>query len=358
MQQISPQKSDIMVFAGAGASAGLDIPTTPQFISLLKNRWEGMNTLIQRCLKYIQSVKPNEHVKTIDSEVLRDWLISLRDTAEDLEIILENQPFDTSLQSNTVVHKLVSTIITELDLIIRETYSDVDPMNAHEHYAPLLDILSKYTNFIPFFTTNYDLVLESMEAASDSYWNVERGIGRSGVKFILNQNRFGSISENQKTLHLFKLHGSTDWWKNNQTGGIEYFQFGNTPSNIENYMDLLIYPTREKFEKVNDEPFSFFYNMLASYLNLKGMKLCIVIGYSFRDKKINELFIPAIESGLRLVVIDNRANHEDLNEQLNISDIESKIRIVKLGFGKWNDTKVRNLSVALTSELSKLQNIP
>jgi len=358
MKQVNPQNSMIVVFTGAGASATLGKPTTPEFISMLKNRWKGTNTLISRCRNYLVSNGLIEEKQGIDSEILRDWLLKLRDTAEDLEILLENQPYDTGLQGTKVMHKFISTIITEFDSIIRSTYGDIPPQQAYNQYSHLLNTISHHNiHFIPFFTTNYDLVLESMEDHPDSDWTVERGIRIKGIKVTLDEQRFAKVYQNQKTLHLFKLHGSTDWWKNNQTGEIEYFQFGHTPQDTNEYRDLLIYPTREKFEQVKDEPFSFFYNMLESYLTHDKMRLCIVIGYSFRDKKINELFKPSLERGLRFLVIDNGMRYDNLAERLEISDIQDRVRILNVEFGKWTDRKLDDLSSVLNDELNNAQKI-
>lgn len=350
MKSVAPKKSRIMVFAGAGASASLGMPTTPQFISLLKTKWKGAGTLLSKCREHSQAVGDVDGRQNIDSEVLRDWLIRLRDTAEDLEVLLQNQPFETNLQSQSNAHALISKIIMEFDLIIRNTYGDRDSSEVYRHYAPLLSTLSQYrVKFIPFFTTNYDLILESLAGYTELEWYIETGIGKKGISVNLDEQRFVRKAPSRSTIHLFKLHGSTDWWRNNNTNEVEHIRFGILPG--DEYKDLLIYPTREKFNQVEEEPFSFFYDMLKGYLNLRVMRLCIVIGYSFRDKIINKLFTPALKKGLRLLVFDNNIRYEQLEQRLNLYNIERKVRIENIDFGNWNDTKVQAISNVLGEEL-------
>ncbi|MDD5082472.1 MAG: hypothetical protein PHU08_03765 [Dehalococcoidales bacterium] len=108
----------------------------------------------------------------------------------------------------------------------------------------------------------------------------------------------------------------------------------------ENYRDLLIYPTREKFEQIKEEPFSFYYDKLKTELSSEATRVCIAIGYSFRDKFINDMFVKSLKNGLRLVVFDKNMRQNQLLNELEAdkttsSSIKSNIYIHNIDFGNW-----------------------
>jgi len=88
---------------------------------------------------------------------------------------------------------------------------------------------------------------------------------------------------------------------------------------------------------------------LVSTIDILGqtMKLCIVIGYSFRDSEINKKFFPAIKSGLKLLVLD--ANPPNMQENLNeafkgIPELNERIQVSKFQFGNWGEALRNRLS--------------
>jgi len=74
----------------------------------------------------------------------------------------------------------------------------------------------------------------------------------------------------------------------------------------------MIYPTREKFEQMKEKPFSFYYDRLKSVLSSNAISVCIAIGYSFRDRFINEMFVESLKNGLKLVIFDKALKQKQL----------------------------------------------
>ena len=125
MKAVNPQESKIMVFAGAGASAGLGFPTTPQFIDMLGQKWSNFRNILKLCQKYIRDTSETTGNIQVDSEVFRDWLIALRDRAEDIKILSENQQFETKIGTLSNAPVLVDKFLFEFDNIVRSTYKDI-----------------------------------------------------------------------------------------------------------------------------------------------------------------------------------------------------------------------------------------
>jgi len=249
-----------MIFAGAGASVALGKPTTPQFLQFLSRKWDQFGRFRNY---YIQCNSD----KQLDAEYMRDWLENLRKEAEVLEGLLTNFPLGNPQYKSTGAQAL-NLILKQFNDLIRETYGEVDPEKAFQHYNPLLEFIQGHgVRVIPLFTTNYDLVIESIEGYDQSPYHVITGKKKKGARDVFDMNQFNITSIKSPTILLYKLHGSTDLWKNKNDSKIEFIRYGSSPS--PDYEELMIYPTRFKFDQVQDMPFSFFYDKLGEYLNAK-----------------------------------------------------------------------------------------
>ncbi len=351
MENVKLQESSVIVFAGAGASAELNMPTTPQFVEPLRGTWPRLDLTLEHYRKYREEVgQPKGDNEPIDAEELRDWFMYMLPVTGYAEYLLHNQPFDTKVSDSSYASQFISVLLDKFDSIIRNTFGTVDPEQAYKHYSHLFSVLSEFNIVtIPFFTTNYDLVLESLEEYSECNWVIETGMEKKGTHTYLNTKRFERVSTGLSTLLLFKLHGSTDWWKNTETGRVMQVEFGSTPP--PHYKDLLIYPTREKFDQVKEQPFSFLYDMLNHYLSSNVLRLCIAIGYSFRDSLINNRFRDAMKKGLRLLIIDPYISRVQLQQVFGDREIMKQVRIENIGFGNWTDPKRERLAKVLSEEL-------
>ena len=177
-------------------------------------------------------------------------------------------------------------------------------------------------------------------------------------KTILDTKTFDEDSSVPRLL-IYKLHGSSDWWKNSETDEVEQVQARlQTP---EEYKRSLIYPTREKFGQIRENPFSFFYKRLKDNLTSPGIRACIAIGYSFRDRFINDIFVEALRNGMKLIIIDKSMNQHQLmtefkSYELDSSIIDYSIKIHNINFGNWaSPTGNREkFSEIINSELSDL----
>lgn len=137
------------------------------------------------------------------------------------------------------------------------------------------------------FTTNYDCCFESfiekkkIDNYSDGFYNL-----RGSSIFIRNK-----IDE-KPGIRFLKLHGSIDQYIH-KDGTI----YKNLPKHVDVETEHMIYPVQAKY--IHKEPFFTMFRLFRENLLQEGE--CIVIGYSFRDDAINNLFIDVITEYDRLI---------------------------------------------------------
>ena len=364
--------SRVIVFVGAGASAALNLPTTPEFVNRLeKQSQDGSSLLSVYRANVSQSKGIREENVPIDSEYIRDWLEDMKFMAksiEELGPVIKSMLYQKAPTASNVVLS-VDSLIDWFDSQITKTYGEqFEPKLAYTHYSPLLDILKQNLNIevLPLFTTNYDLIFECMQGYPQNVWNVVTGMIQTGIgKLKLDTKTFDKASSVPRLL-IFKLHGSVDWWENPETGEVEQVQrLLQTP---KDYKRSLIYPTREKFGQITEEPFSFFYKRLKAHLSSEGIRACIAIGYSFRDKFINDIFAESLRKGLKLIIIDKSMKKHQLMTQFSSYKLDDfsidNIRIHNLEFGNWQSkpnnrnifTDILNDELVNDSNLTKQTN--
>ncbi|MCA0901465.1 SIR2 family NAD-dependent protein deacylase [Microbulbifer agarilyticus] len=141
-----------------------------------------------------------------------------------------------------------------------------------------------------FFTTNYDTLLEDALALHKKV--VCDGFSGGAVGFWNAEREFSNTAIDSNTYHLYKLHGSIDWHRDNNLGlvraryGTKYLS---DPANI------MIYPQATKYVETQKDPFASLFLGLRKTLMAGEQNTLITCGYSFGDDHINA----EIESALR-----------------------------------------------------------
>lgn len=184
--------------------------------------------------------------------------------------------------------------------------------------APHRDFLNKITARKPsdpriqLFTTNYDLLFES--AANQGGFVVVDGFsfthprkfsGRYFDLDIVNREKTRIKQEESfisKVLHLYKLHGSLNWFKE----GSDIIQQDNPTR------PLIIYPANEKYESSYEQPY---FEMMSRFQQAlrKENTLLIVIGFGFQDKHIQNAIIEAVDQNpsFQLLIVNYSGSDDD-----------------------------------------------
>lgn len=152
------------------------------------------------------------------------------------------------------------------------------------------------------FTTNYDLCFE--HAARIGRYVVIDGFSHTTpqvfdslffsydvVKRDSNPDSHDFISN---VFHLYKLHGSVDWKRNEKTKEIEKDPITVSP--------LLVYPRNTKYELSFEQPYLEMMSAFQAALRQPDTGL-LVIGFGFNDNHIAEPILSAINSNLHLKVV-------------------------------------------------------
>lgn len=152
------------------------------------------------------------------------------------------------------------------------------------------------------FTLNYDMIIEkAMESLQVPFFD---GFIGSYEPFFHTQ----SVEEIDKDTRLpnswsrlWKLHGSLGWYWKKEKNSARVVRLGaQKPS--ENLDELVIYPSKDKYESSRKQPFLTYLDRLRNYLR-EGEKLFIISGYSFSDEHINEIIYSSLRQNNRLHVI-------------------------------------------------------
>lgn len=196
-------------------------------------------------------------------------------------------------------------LLVEVKRNVFQHYRDIPEPDKTEVLSNPISVLKTTGSSTVIFTTNYDPAVEEYCAAKGASL-VDGFMAHPNRRdLIWNRGVFdhfeSSTADNE--IVLFKLHGSTDWFKHR--GRIIRAVSINDPSDTD-FQSLMIYPAQRKV--ATDDPYFTAYDYLEQCLdNARG---CLVIGYSFRDYDTLMRFKSAKLSNpdLKVLVLDPKAN--------------------------------------------------
>lgn len=196
------------------------------------------------------------------------------------------------------------------EIILDKCSFDVseDKLIAHKTFLYKLARRRARDSRLKLFTTNYDLCFEK----AASYLGL---IVIDGFSFTLprqfdpryfNYDIVRRVSGDEKdsyvagVFHLYKLHGSVNWARDNNE-----IIMKDRPRAEE---ACIIYPAKGKYQQSYNQPY---FECMARYLaSLREPNTCIiVIGFGFNDDHLVKPLLSAIDSNphLRLIVVNNKA---------------------------------------------------
>jgi hypothetical protein len=183
-----------------------------------------------------------------------------------------------------------------LELKIAEACKlELQPQAPHKDFLNKLTARKSSEPRVQLFSTNYDLLFE--KAANEGGFVVIDGFsftqprkfsGRYFDLDVVNREKTRIKQEESfvsKVFHLYKLHGSLNWFKDD-SGSITQQDIPAKP--------LIIYPASEKYESSYEQPY---FEMMSRFQQAlrKDNTLLIVIGFGFQDKHIQNVIVEAVE---------------------------------------------------------------
>ena len=186
-------------------------------------------------------------------------------------------------------------MITELDEQIRSElfrWINITNYDKAEYFCKFGDLVAELGSAVRVFTLNYDICVEKALNAID--FSIELGFDDErkwqASKFDVDENT-------DVGLYLYKLHGSIDWVRDSDNGGILTI-CDNPQLNSE-----LIFGAAAKLSSI--DPYLFYIHELRKYSLGEALRVIVVIGYSFSDEYVNSLIGQAINNSkfLKILVV-------------------------------------------------------
>ncbi len=200
---------------------------------------------------------------------------------------------------------VIDTFVSDTEKIIRDEINFLETDNNLPVHAELLRRIARRSNRkirTKIFTTNYDLCFEY--AARKGRYVVIDGFSHTSPQVFDSINFSYDIVKREShpeshdyisnVFHLYKLHGSIDWEKNETTKEIKRVQKTKKP--------VLIYPRNTKYELAFEQPYLEMMSAFQTALRQPETAL-LVVGFGFNDSHLAEPIISAIRSNLNLRVV-------------------------------------------------------
>lgn len=304
----------LALFLGAGASRFVEMPTTIELMSEIREWVSGRR---ERQYENIISRNPS-HVlveRIVWHEVYTD-VEKLYDGIEDVIRVAENpncDPFDMAVTRKDE-GCLLEDFVTELKEIrthINEMLLDKFAINSYNHNKPIVQMYDKLQNILSksgmkefrVFTTNYDMVIETL--AYERKFELVNGFREDGH----HRSVWGDGTDDSwrpksdKTpLYLTKLHGSVNWHRDDMN---RIIQVGDKGNDVER--GIMMAPTEGRKDYTVD-PFS---TLLKHFEEeLENVKTLVVIGFSFRDDDIMKIIRSRVIHGMKLIVLSPSATED------------------------------------------------
>jgi hypothetical protein len=337
-------------FFGAGSSMEVGIPGITQLTSEVKRK---LNSEEQKTVKIIE--------ESIQESQLVPSDITIEDVLNQIRLIRQITKDSKTQSFKDICGEQAKNLDLKICRTIYEIISTKERDSEFEITKKLLACINwfnrEYTKEI--FTTNYDLIFEkSFESLQIPYF--DGFIGANEPFFLPESIETGSKLDYPPIswVRLWKLHGSLGWfWKKNDKGyGSKVIRLGVRIKDVDSKdNELVIYPSREKYELSRKQPFISYFDRLKRYL-LEGEEIFIISGYSFSDEHINEIFFNALQQNNRLHIITFLYNADDMERVrqcyrpfLNFTAYSPSSAIISGNYGDWDIENQPNVSDSAVS---------
>lgn len=313
--------SEVVFFFGAGASAPFGIPTMKQFVTDFEKSFDyGDRSGAKEEKKVYMGIKQaleKRLGRPVDLEAIFsviDGILNYSPEGLGLLSLYFSTGFDRPTDREITICKSLrekfQNFVREKCITptrsfekIKRVYHDFfnrfvlelgGSIGQHDGYA--------YETNWTMFTTNYDLCLEY-------YWREVAGVKiDTGFRYdtvrkadVLNPVRFLSTNIG---MQLFKLHGSVSWLIEEKTGDIfEVTERGKSYIGRRYEGEMMLYPIAEKALYLDP----YISMLLRLNRELERKSVWAVIGYSFNDSVIREIFLRNFNKKKHLILVHPQA---------------------------------------------------
>ena len=291
LKKILSYSKNIGFFFGAGTSCAFGLPDIYSLTTETYNRLEAdSKTVFDITVNCIKELTGKLKVSVED---ILNYVRQIRD------ITFGRTDKEYCGITGEQASGLDKAICSKIFEIIKEKEDTVDIEYIRKFFAWYDSANRNYVKEI--FTTNYDMIFEmAMEANYIPYYDGFTG----GYEPFFNSQSIENFPPVQDStgnwIRLWKIHGSLNWsyLPETATASARIVRV----SKIDNpHNELMIYPSKEKYNLSRKEPFISYFDRLKNYL-LRGELLFICSGYSFSDQHINDIIFNCLRQNNRLYV--------------------------------------------------------
>lgn len=327
---------NIGFFFGAGTSCALGVPNVEILTTGIESKLTGDFLANFKLVK--KDLETNITTRKVNIEDILNQIRRIRELTGETSKVYEG----VSGVSAKLLDKEICTVIYDI-IADKESAANID--NTKKFFAWLSLLNRDYSKEV--FTTNYDLIIEkSLEASQIPYFD---GFVGSYEPFFWQESIDQFVSKNDLTqnwIRLWKIHGSLSWfWKEDvKTKSQKIIRIGKIENIKDEDNELVIYPSKEKYDSSKKQPFIAYFDRLKNYL-LSGELLFVFTGYSFSDQHINEIIFNCLRQNNRLTVLvfffqDSEVEnlHKQTSTYMNLNVFGPTKAIINGNLGEWEYT--------------------
>ncbi len=332
------KKDEVLVLLGAGASVDAGIPHSAAMVDqiekALKAEWSKFKNLynyVRSAIFYADGIQGtfNDRVPyNIERLVVALDELSRREEHPIYPFIGAWNPRLTQVAGENfeLVFEFKKKILEKL----RHEWIEITNYDAASYFKGLINFQKEINYPLRVFTLNYDLCVEKAYQCEYNEFP-ERGFDKSR---IWSHELLEDATPGEKSLYLYKLHGSIDWTRD---PGTKKLTFSDSTSKIRVEDGELIFGLTYKLQYV--DPFLFLVYQLRR-LSLDA-KLLLTVGYGFGDEHINGVLAQALRGAAhkRLVAITSFGDLSNLQQsaaEQSFRDYVAK----QLGFENRDDPRL------------------
>ncbi|MCW3090015.1 MAG: hypothetical protein JWP81_1084 [Ferruginibacter sp.] len=334
--QLSYSKN-IGFFFGAGTSCALGIPNVEQLTAGIEAKLKG--DLLTNFGHVKKDLETYITTRKVNIEDILNHIRRIRELTGETAKKYEGVSGENARLLDKEICNTIYSIIAE-----KEEAANIE--NTKKFFAWLSLLNRDISKEV--FTTNYDLIIEkSLEGSQIPYFD---GFVGSYEPFFWQESIDQFVSKNDMTqnwIRLWKIHGSLSWfWKEDpKTKAQKVIRIGKIENVSIGKNELVIYPSKEKYDSSKKQPFVAYFDRLKNYL-LSGELLFIFTGYSFSDQHINEIIFNCLRQNNRLTVlvfffqdaeVDNL--HKHTSAYMNLNVFGPTKAIINGNLGEWEFSK-------------------
>ena len=217
--------------------------------------------------------------------------------------------FKSELEGSHDLEKTLQKISLDRDLndsIIRESWSIINEKDLTLFKKIIIDprkfiltrllnkLLEAHPRNISVITLNYDRLVEYAADLIDA--KIFDGFTGNIIKYF-NSNNY-PYKRNEKRIDIWKVHGSLDWFEDENKNIISLPLSNEIPSNFK---PLIITPGIVKYQETHSEPYRTIISKADDIICNSECFLCI--GYGFNDEHIQPKLINQIQRNRKPIVV-------------------------------------------------------